>query len=365
MKKKLIVYGAGHNCQYFLRAKVFSRPFEIIAIVDSNEAIQGNNVEGIPVSSPASIKTSVYDFILITPDKCEGIRDWLVSDGGVNPDQILYFRDLKKNLLEILKKEYGSCNNEEIQEFLVSAYDEKSQQFHIFGAYSPSDTYDSVHWDEDGFPYIIFEQKYRMYFPKDFSFAHRDGRPYVMNLLWEQQADSPHLYVDGPISGNVLIDAGTCEGNFALRFVDSFQQLYLIEGDSRWAEVLRKTFSPFGDRVHIIDKFLSRYDTDDSIRLDSLPISSVDFLKMDIEGAEVDALLGGKRLLQRSHGHAAICAYHRKNDEENIRFILRKYGYQTNTSNGYMCFVYDQDGIAELRRGIVYAEKIDKVDDSL
>lgn len=356
MKKKLIVYGAGHNCRYFLQAKVLSNPFDIVALVDSNEIVQGRKVEGIQVSSPAIIKTSSYDFILITPDNCAGIQEWLIDDGGVNSGQILLLRELKKNLLGILKKKYGSSNDEEIKEFLASAFDEKRQQFNIFGAYRPDDTYDKVFFDEEGFPYIIFEQKYRMYFPKDFSFTYKEGQPYVMNLLWEQQPGSPHLYVYEPISGNVLIDAGTCEGNFALRFVDSFRQIYLIEGDPRWAEVLRKTFAPFGGRIHIIDKFLSRYDTDASICLDSLPISSVDFLKMDIEGAEVDALLGGRQLLSKSDCRASICTYHRKNDEANVRFLMEKYGYHTSTSNGYMCFVYDQDGIAELRHGIVYAE---------
>lgn len=82
----------------------------------------------------------------------------------------------------------------------------------------------------------------------------------------------------------------------------------------------------------------------------------IDFLKMDIEGAEIDALLGGKRLLQASRARCAICSYHRSHDEENIKLILQALGYRTATSHGYMFFPYDPHCLEtlEFRRGVVY-----------
>jgi len=67
------------------------------------------------------------------------------------------------------------------------------------------------------------------------------------------------------------------------------------------------------------------------------------FIKMDIEGAEYDALLGGKRVIERDRPILAICVYHTQNDIWRIpllahemlpehKLYLRAYegdGYQT------------------------------------
>ncbi len=38
------------------------------------------------------------------------------------------------------------------------------------------------------------------------------------------------------------------------------------------------------------------------------------FLKFDIEGAEQEALTGGKRLIEKVHPHLAVCVYHKPED---------------------------------------------------
>lgn len=99
---------------------------------------------------------------------------------------------------------------------------------------------------------------------------------------------------------------------------------------------------------------------DNTICLDDLiPNENVNFIKMDIEGAEVDALLGAKKLLSRSNARLSVCSYHRSTDCENIQFILNGLGYKTSTSHGYMFFLYDPNLIyhVNLRRGIVYGSK--------
>lgn len=47
------------------------------------------------------------------------------------------------------------------------------------------------------------------------------------------------------------------------------------------------------------------------------------------------------------------------NDEENIKFIMKSLGYQTDVSNGYMFFSYDENifDTLDLRKGVVYAYK--------
>lgn len=70
--------------------------------------------------------------------------------------------------------------------------------------------------------------------------------------------------------------------------------------------------------------------------LGELGVSAIDFLKMDIEGAELRALRGAKTTLTRSRAHVAIASYHQ--DEigmtaPRVEEYLRKLGYQCETGN--------------------------------
>jgi hypothetical protein len=49
-------------------------------------------------------------------------------------------------------------------------------------------------------------------------------------------------------------------------------------------------------------------------RLDSLDIERPTIIKMDIEGAEKQALTGGERTIRTHHPRLAIAAYHRPGD---------------------------------------------------
>ena len=51
----------------------------------------------------------------------------------------------------------------------------------------------------------------------------------------------------------------------------------------------------------------------------------VTFIKMDIEGAEYGALLGGRRLIQRDKPILAICVYHTQNDIWRIPLLARDF----------------------------------------
>ena len=87
------------------------------------------------------------------------------------------------------------------------------------------------------------------------------------------------------------------------------------------------------------------------------PAGSNIFLKMDIEGAEVDALHGAQRILQNYNLKASVCSYHKKDDLWQIKSVFQKYGYETSTSEGYMIFLDGKNiwDSADFRKGIVYA----------
>lgn len=89
---------------------------------------------------------------------------------------------------------------------------------------------------------------------------------------------------------------------------------------------------------------MSDHDTDTAITLNSLVKEPVNFIKMDIEGEEVNALKGSDRVFAGSKNiKCSICSYHRHGDEEEIKKILQGYGLKTSTSKGYMLFLFDDE----------------------
>jgi len=59
--------------------------------------------------------------------------------------------------------------------------------------------------------------------------------------------------------------------------------------------------------------------------VEELGLEKVDFIKMDIEGAEIDALLGAEQTIKRFKPKLAICTYHRPTDSEEIKKIILSY----------------------------------------
>lgn len=205
-----------------------------------------------------------------------------------------------------------------------------------------------------------------MYLKHSYAFKEIDGKKYVGDMWWEQDPNSPHLYEKGQViveQGDILVDAGVCEGNFTLHNIDKIKKAYLIECDRAWMEALEYTFRPFKNKIQYCDKFLSDHDSSDTICLDTLIDEKVNFIKMDIEGEEINALNGAKKVLTRSDSlKCAICSYHRHNDEQRIKQILQSYGFRTEVSDGYMLFASDSyvQKNPELRRGVVRGVKVDK-----
>ena len=261
---------------------------------------------------------------------------------------------------------YEDSHDEIIQETLEYW---KTHELSIFNQHTEfyEHTRDEMHMDEScGLPYIIFKtvegQDRRMYYPKQSGIKYPDGKFYIDDVLREQVPTSPHLYIKDNHKindGDILIDAGVCEGNFALRYIDVCSKIYLCEMDQKWFAPLYFTFRDCWDKVELITKPVGGKTQNGTIALDdvvNVPVGSNIFLKMDIEGAEVDALHGAQRILQNYNLKASVCSYHKPDDCWKIKSIFNRYGYETSTSEGYMIFV-DGDvwDSADFRKGIVYA----------
>lgn len=277
------------------------------------------------------------------------------------------FKDSFWLLKNFMMKKYEDFADPVIQETLEWW---KTHELSIFNQHIQIETFDGVYFDEAcGLPYINFQtvggKICKMYFPKDYKDFHvRDGKYVVKDLLTEQLPTSPHLYVTDEHkvnAGDVLIDAGVCEGNFALKYVDLCSKLYLFEPDENWQEPLRLTFKDYRDKVEFIPRFVSDVTDEENITIDdALPDLRGEniFLKVDVEGAEPRALRGAKKILTSNKVRASVCTYHNADDLIKVKSILQNFGFKTSTSAGYMVFFYNLNtfNTADFRKGVVYAE---------
>lgn len=167
-------------------------------------------------------------------------------------------------------------------------------------------------------------------------------------------------YHQGPVDcrpepGDVVLDCGTCWGDTTLYFahevgpsgqVIGFEfipsnlaiarrnfelnphlaaHIRIVEHPLWSTDDLRLHYLDFGPGSRVSADAASRDDwhgSVDTVTIDTtaarLDLQRVDFVKMDIEGAELDALKGGERTIRRHRPKLAISLYHKPEDFETI-----------------------------------------------
>ena len=360
--KKYLIWGTGKVAEEKLRRfqlTSLNDSIEIIGFIDNNPKRHSGIFHNIKIYAPADINNLEHDFIDIWV--VNGVEDIekQVKSIGISDEKIQsVFWHYKQKILD----KYADTSDEEIKSFLHVM--ERQKEIHVY-SYNPTKQYEimeALYDRKKDLYYVDFEGK-RLYLAKNYEFIIKDEKRYVSNLWQEQDENSPHLYAENRIiveEGDVLVDAGACEGNFSLHNIDKISKLYLVESDLGWIEALKATFEPYKDKVIFCNKFLCGYDSDNTITLNSLVKEPVNFIKMDIEGGEVNALKSADKVFGRSsHIKCAICAYHKHGDEEKIKNILKEYGLDTSVSKGYMLFICDDEvwKNPELRRGVVRGRK--------
>lgn len=366
--KKLIVWGTGNSGKllYEFCSKNPEYGYQIIGFTNSYGEIP-ETPGGIPFvyKTNLSIEPGTIDAIVIACDDkiaVREIRDYLISERSLSADHIIYWRSLVRGVRkEKILKLYEHSSDPEIFDTLQWL---QTNELTVYNQFELQEKvlYEVYFDSENGFPYIKYKDC-RVYYPIQYSFQMFDGKPYIVNFSETvQKPESPHCYEFGShrvSRGDIIVDAGVAEGNFTIEHIDIVKKAYLFECDPQWLDALHLTLKPFKDKVVLIPKQLGACDSAYSVRLDSVIKEAVDFIKMDIEGAECESLLGGMDLLRKSNAKLSICAYHRQYDENYISFILQSLGYETSHSRGRMLFLHDPsiDRTLDFRHGVIYGER--------
>ena len=207
---------------------------------------------------------------------------------------------------------------------------------------------------------------------------------YRANIAWRALGDASKL--PGPPAtwtyfprdlfrlghGDVLVDCGAFDGDSIRTLLadgcDDFAAIYAIEADTVSFENLKSYIASLppaiGAKIKPVEcaigeeRCVLRFEcsgsltstaSEDGTLVDCIPLDelfagkSVTMIKMDIEGAEHGALLGGRETIRRDRPIMAVCVYHTQNDiwrlplllssiMPDYRFFLRAYegdGFQT------------------------------------
>lgn len=361
-KEKVLLWGAGNVVKEMLKNICF---FEdcilIVGITDSDSKKWGQTIEGIEVKPFGEISYIPFDKVVVASILYfDEIRTKLTEELGID-DSIIenqyYFAKIK------LLEKYAGSTKRDIQKITGYLATHRLEVFNYEFASKYKDLNAEIYFDKEAKMFYVMHLGRKMYMARKLDTKKR-VLEYYQSICMEQDMQSPHLYLDEQFmvqEGDVVVDAGVAEGNFALQIIDKADKIYLVEADKEWVEALRYTFAPYANKVVILNKLISDYIFGNTDTLDHLIEDKVNFIKLDIEGCECEALLGAKRLIEKSDRmKCAVCAYHRDNDEISIEGIAHRMGLSPIPARGYMYYYNDEKQryiSPVLRRGVLKYEK--------
>ena len=314
----IIVYGAGINAARFLiRCKSECPEIKITCIADTDTDKQGEFLFGIPIITPESL--SEYDkkvCIVVTPERnCLVITEKLNGLGFFN---LLYYHTWNAQVIGSVARK--NANIAKSRNELDCLLEENRNKIAFVRELLQHDT-KSV---------AVFDAKLdSTYFGRHISLeALYEGNQYFPDDIIKLSEDE------------VFVDCGAQDGGTSLEFIrraGRYNYIYSFEPDP-WQFILTKMILEsrhiencevynYGVCNHTgelafssIDLGRSKLVRDGEV---NVPVTTLDallynkpkhptFIKMDIEGAELEALEGARKLIERDHPKLVISVYHGK-----------------------------------------------------
>ena len=176
----------------------------------------------------------------------------------------------------------------------------------------------------------------------------------VTTFILEQYRYKNYVHVQ---KNDVCIDAGGCLGDTSLYFMQNgAKEVYTFEIDKLNIDCLKGTVSinPYEKNIHIVESALAdregiikylpdptnpgagRIVQENYPGAYDVPVTTVDryceehdiqpsFIKMDIEGSEINALKGAKNTILKYKPRLAICIYHSIDHRWEIPLLLKEW----------------------------------------
>jgi FkbM family methyltransferase len=320
-KEHLILHGAGPLGRLVLAGleQVGLRP---IAFTDNNEQLWHKRIGGVPVLPPSVASDHYRDsacFVVTIYNGSQARRQLR----GLGCRNVAPFAALYWNYPEVFTPMFGI----DLPHKLPAFVNEIRECHHILA-------------DEQSREELIgqIEWRYTMDFESLPAPLDPEGTYFPLDLV-------------SPLEDEVFVDCGSFEGDtipsFTSHWKSRFRHIFALEPDLQNRKILeaknerlglasRATVMPYavGERNEMV-AFASTGTVTSKItrngptsvecrRLDAIDWSlTPTYLKMDIEGAEPQAIIGATELLQRHHPILAVCTYHRSEHLWQIPNLIR------------------------------------------
>ena len=229
---------------------------------------------------------------------------------------------------------------------------------------------DVIETDGD-FKKLRFNNKHNLWFPCT-TRVNEDLWNEYLSVTWNSPVNS-HYYFRDTVRiqpGDVCLDCGTCEGIFALLALEAgAKKVICIEPNEVMISCLQKTFfneirqekifiyqaalgGCCGETFFSYDASYPSYGTignANTLHRSKIPLKTIDaivneikldsihFIKMDIEGAELEAIKGASQTILTNRPKLAITTYHNTYDFKCLSIILDSY-QMTSLARGITLF---------------------------
>jgi len=320
--REVVIYGAGKMGRLF-KTNLIKRGIKVLAFVDSNPKFWGKDIDGIKIISPRRLKK--------------------YSDKPVLIASLIYETEIYEKLRHMqLPFVYPLCFlNYLYPDIFISA--EYWQKFNsLFSPKNQADIFKiSEFWSDEESKRVFFNLiKFRFCFDKKLiktikSNSHQYFEPNILSLTKKE----------------VFLDCGAYNGDTLVQFYQEvsgkFKKIYSFEPDQgnfrKLCQTVRKINTakiiPVNKAVYSTNgKIGFRQTSDVDARIDNKgdvistvtlddflkPKEKATFIKMDIEGAETEALLGAKDVLAQNKPKLAISVYHKDSDLWEIPLLIKR-----------------------------------------
>lgn len=184
----------------------------------------------------------------------------------------------------------------------------------------------------------------------------------IAHFIIGKHEEIQYLDVFSPVDDEIVIDAGAYDGKTALRFLkwggSKIKRIYSFELDPANVPKCEANLKGHEDKVTLINK--GTWSSAKTLRINSgqnsqsrifdegktdAELAAIDdivkdekvtFIKMDVEGAELESLKGAKNTIIKNRPRLAVCVYHKPEDIYEIpeyilsivpeyKFYLRRY----------------------------------------
>lgn len=268
-KNKIVLFGSGMNGRSVLH-DLIAHGIMPACFADNNKNKWGTQVEGVEVKCPQEIDYSSVDAVVISPYEqvfVDAIHKQLI-ELGTKEETLLCYRDFCPTMLE--------------QEQYFDPDIIKLHENEVFVDAGVLNLGTSLRFIEECEKNHIQSFKIHAFEP--------DGTSYKRCM--EMLKNMPKVDVK-------LYNAGL------------------------WSEDTTLYFDEMGNGASRITKEKTGVSID-TLSLDGCVTDKVTFIKMDIEGAELEALKGSREIIKKHKPRLAICIYHKKEDFVEIPAFIKE-----------------------------------------